>query len=804
MSWESQDVLESELGVVSAEEAIADYRIIFKSREASVMGRREVLSGKAKFGIFGDGKELPQIAMAKVFQPGDIRSGYYRDQTFAMAKGMVTVEEFFGQLYANPNPEYDPHSAGRQMNAHYSSRNLDDQGHWKDLTQLYNSAPDSSPTASQMPRLVGLAQASKLYRHSPELQGSGRFSDQGNEVAFATIGNASCAEGHFWESLNALGVIQAPVIISIWDDEYGISVPNEYQITKNSLSEMISGFQRTETERGYEIFTVKAWQYEQLIQVYQTASELAREQHIPVVIHVTDVTQPQGHSTSGSHERYKPKERLEWEREYDCLVKMRAYLLEKGFIEPEALAAIEKADRKAVRVSMRKAWQDFQAPIQQIRDEFLQFVQHLVPTSPQQAEIQEVVRQLLRETHLSRGAVMRAAHEVLLLCREEQNPTLESMKAWRVDYLAKGKEAYGKYLYSESDLSPLKIQPVFPIYDSEETQPGYVILNRYFDHLLATDLRVVAFGEDVGQLGDVNQGFAGLQTKYGKHRVMDTGIREATIMGQAIGLALRGIRPIAEIQYLDYLIYGLQTLSDDLATIQYRSYGGQKAPAIIRTRGHRLEGIWHSGSPMGMLLNSLKGVHLAVPRDMTRAVGFYHTFMEGDDPAIIVEVLNAYRLRERLPSNLIDIKLPLGLPETLRPGRDLTLVTYGACCRLAMEACAQLAQVGIEVEVIDVQTLLPFDREHHIVESLKRTNRILFLDEDVPGGATAFMMQQVLEIQGGYRYLDSPPQTLTSTAHRPAYGDDGNYWSKPQVEDIFQAAYLIMNEADPQAFPTFF
>ncbi|MEM7658215.1 MAG: thiamine pyrophosphate-dependent enzyme [Bacteroidota bacterium] len=804
MSWESQDVLESDLAVGSAEEAIADYRTIFQSREASVMGRREVLSGKAKFGIFGDGKELPQIAMAKVFQPGDIRSGYYRDQTFALATGIVTLEAFFAQLYADANPEHDNHSAGRQMNSHFASRNLDEQGHWKDLTQIYNSAPDSSPTASQMPRLVGLAQASKLYRHTPELQQMSTFSNQGNEVAFATIGNASCAEGHFWEALNALGVIQAPVIISIWDDEYGISVPNEYQITKNSLSDMISGFQRTEEERGYELYTVQAWKYEELIRVYREASELTRTHHVPVVIHVTDVTQPQGHSTSGSHERYKPKERLEWEREFDCLVKMREYLLEEGFIQEEELAAIEKADRKAVRVSMRKAWQNYQGPIQRIRDEFLQLVQELVPTSPQQAEIQEVVQHLLREPDLSRGAVMRAAHDVLLLCRKEQNPVLERLKQWRIHFLAKGKEAYGKHLLSESDKSPMQIQPVYPVFDSEETLPGYAILNRYFDHLLEHDPRVMAFGEDVGQLGDVNQGFAGLQTKYGKHRVMDTGIREATIMGQAIGLALRGLRPIAEIQYLDYLIYGLQTLSDDLATIRYRSYGGQQAPAIIRTRGHRLEGIWHSGSPMGMLLNSLKGVHLAVPRDMTRAVGFYHTFMEGDDPAIVVEVLNGYRLRERLPRNLTDIKLPLGMPEILRPGRDITLVTYGACCKLAMEASEQLAETGIEVEVIDVQTLLPFDREHQIVESLKRTNRILFFDEDVPGGATAHMMQQVMEVQGGYRHLDSAPETLTAETHRPAYGDDGSYWSKPQVEDIFQKVYRIMNEAEPHNYPIFF
>jgi pyruvate/2-oxoglutarate/acetoin dehydrogenase E1 component/TPP-dependent pyruvate/acetoin dehydrogenase alpha subunit len=804
MSWDSQDVIQTNVPLIGAAEAIEDYRTVFQSREASVLGRREVLSGKAKFGIFGDGKELPQIAMAKVFQAGDIRSGYYRDQTFALATGIVTIEQFFAQLYANSDPEADPHSAGRQMNAHFASRNLDEFGQWKDLTAINNTSPDASPTASQMPRLVGLAQASKLYRHFPELKTFSQFSNHGNEVAFGTIGNASCAEGHFWESLNALGVIQAPVIISIWDDEYGISVPNEYQITKDSLSDMLAGFQRTEKDRGYELFTVQAWKYEELIRVYQQASKLTREEHVPVVIHVTDVTQPQGHSTSGSHERYKSQERLQWEREFDCLLKMREYLLEVGHTTEEELAAIEKEDRKMIRKTMRSAWDHFQKPIQSLRDEFIQLIKQLLSQTAQQAAIQAKVQPLLKEAYLSRGELLRAAHEVQLICRVETSEPLRQLKQWRDRNIAAGQKAYGRFLYSESAQSPLKITEVAPRFDTEEEVPGYEILNRYFDQLLERDPRVIAFGEDVGKLGDVNQGFAGLQQKYGKARVMDTGIREATIMGQAIGLALRGLRPIAEIQYLDYLIYGLQTLSDDLASLHYRSHGGQKAPAIIRTRGHRLEGIWHSGSPLGMLIHALRGVHIAVPRDMIRAVGFYHTFMEGDDPAVVIEVLNAYRLKEPLPSNLHDIRLPLGVPETIRSGTDVSVVTYGVCCRLAMEAAEQLASVGIELEVIDVQTLLPFDRHARIVESIQKTNRVLFLDEDVPGGATAYMMQQVLEVQKGFFHLDSPPKTLCATAHRPPFGDDGNYWAKPQVEDIFRTVYEMMNEADPQAYPIFY
>ena len=789
---------------IDREMAIADYRLAYQSRQVSLMGRREVLTGKAKFGIFGDGKELPQIAMAKVFQPGDIRSGYYRDQTFAFATGMVNIEQYFAQLYAHPDPKADPHSAGRQMNSHFATRMIDEAGQWKNLTEAPQSSADASPTASQMPRLVGLAQASKLYRLIPELAEATNFSIRGNEVAFGTIGNASCAEGHFWEALNAVGVIQAPLVMSIWDDDYGISVPNRYQITKSSLSEMLEGFRRHEGERGFEIFTVRAWDYEGLMEAYQQAAQLAREEHVPSVIHVTEVTQPQGHSTSGSHERYKSKERLAWEKERDCLLHLRHYLTEKGFATDEEIEAWEKEDRKAIRDAKNAAWKSFQNPIKQQVAELTSMASQIAAKSPQKEKIQLIVTELKRSLEPKRREIMSAAHRILLAVRQEANPAIDKLQAWSRQLDETYTQKYDAYLYSEAATSPLQVDAVAPVYpDEPEMLSGFELLNRAFDDILSQNPRVVAFGEDVGQLGDVNQGFAGLQKKYGEHRVMDTGIREATIVGQAIGLALRGLRPIAEIQYLDYFIYGMQTLSDDLASLHYRTGGGQKAPAIIRTRGHRLEGIWHAGSPLGMMIHALRGMHIAVPRNMTQAVGFYHTLLQGDDPAVVVEVLNGYRLKEALPSNLEAIALPLGVPEILRPGGDLTLVTYGACCRLALQAAEQLAECGIEVEVIDVQTLLPFDRPGIIGGSLARTNRILFLDEDVPGGATSYMMQQVLEKQGGYYHLDSEPRTLTAKAHRPAFGDDGDYWSKPQLENIFRTAYEMMNEADPEAYPIF-
>jgi len=789
---------------VTAEMAIQDYRLMYKSRQASLMGRREVLTGKAKFGIFGDGKELPQIAMAKVFKPGDIRSGYYRDQTFAFATGLATMSEFFAQLYADPNVENEPNSAGRQMNSHFASRMLDENGQYKDLTQAPQSAADASPTASQMPRLVGLAQASKIYRLVPELHAFDSFSKKGNEIAFGTIGNASCAEGHFWEAINAVGVLQVPLVMSIWDDDYGISVPNTHQITKESLSEMLSGFQRTETQRGFEIFTVKAWDYPALIEVYQRAEHLARTEHIPSIIHVTEVTQPQGHSTSGSHERYKSKERLAWEEEMDCLLKMRNYLIEQGFVAEEQLLEWEKEDRKEIRKIKAEAWKAFQNPINQQVTELLGIASQVAAKSAHREQIQEITTELKRSLEPKRREIMATTHRILLTVRGEESPAITRLKEWRRDLDDTMASNYGSHLYSQSAQSPLYGDAVTPEYaEQPEEISGFEILNRAFDDIFGKDPRTVAFGEDVGYLGDVNQGFAGLQRKYGVERIMDTGIREATIMGQAIGLAMRGLRPIAEIQYLDYFIYGMQTLSDDLATLHYRTKGGQKAPAIIRTRGHRLEGIWHAGSPLGMMLNALRGIHIAVPRNMTQAVGFYHTFLKGDDPAVVIEVLNGYRLKEKVPTNLTEIAIPLGVPEVLRQGTDLTLVTYGACCRLAMEAAEQLAGCGIDVEIIDVRTLLPFDRPGIIGRSLEKTNRILFLDEDVPGGATAYMLQQVMEKQGGYFHLDTEPRTLTSTHHRPAYGDDGDYWSKPQVETIFQSVYEMMNETDPAHFPIF-
>ncbi|WNJ19943.1 thiamine pyrophosphate-dependent enzyme [Pontibacter sp. G13] len=790
--------------VLSPEEVLNDYRLVYESRQASLLGRREVLTGKAKFGIFGDGKELPQIAMAKVFQPGDIRSGYYRDQTFALATDISSLQQLFAQLYANPDVEAEPNSAGRQMNAHFASRNLDAQGNWKDLTKLYNSSPDASPTASQMPRLTGLAQASKLYREIPELEQLTQFSRGGNEVVFGTIGNASSAEGHFWESLNAIGVIQAPLVMSIWDDGYGISVPNEFQLTKTSLAEMLSGFQRTETERGFEIFQVKAWDYEALLEAYTAATNLARNEHVPSIIHVVEVTQPQGHSTSGSHERYKTKERLAWEVEMDCLTKFRQYVLDNELSTEEELAAMEKTARKTVRDAKNRAWKEFQDPIKAENEELATLILQAASVATEKQTLQELAAELKKTLEPSRREAMAVAHQALLLLRGVDAPEVDRIRKWRKEKKAAGEYRYDTYLLSESDLSPMKVEHVPAQYDAEpEMQPGFEILNRAFDSLFGRDPRVVAFGEDVGQLGDVNQGFKGLQEKYGINRVMDTGIREATIMGQAVGLALRGLRPIAEIQYLDYFIYGLQTLSDDLATILYRTAGGQKAPAIIRTRGHRLEGIWHAGSPLGMMIHALRGMHIAVPRNMTKAAGFYNTLMQGDDPAVVVEVLNGYRLREAVPTNLAEMTEPLGVPEVIREGSDVTIVTYGALCRIAMEAAEQLASCGIEVEIIDVQTLLPFDIHHKIVESLKKTNRILFLDEDVPGGATAYMMQQVLEVQEGYYHLDSEPRTLTAKAHRAAFGDDGDYWSKPQVADIFESVYGLMNEVDPVRFPDF-
>lgn len=782
--------------ILSKEEAIHDYRLLYQSRETSLLGRREVLTGKAKFGIFGDGKELPQLAMAKVFKPGDIRSGYYRDQTLIFATGQSTIKEFFAQLYANPNVNEEPLSGGRQMNAHFGTRHLDEFGNWKDLTAIPLSASDTSPTASQMPRLVGLAQASKLYREVPELASFSSFSKGGNEIAFGTIGNASSAEGHFWEALNAIGVLQAPMIMSIWDDGYGISVPNEYQLTRD-LSDMLSGFQRNDRSRGFEVFRVSAWDYESLVTTYKEAEYWAREKHIPCIIHVVDVTQPQGHSTSGSHERYKSEERLQWEKDFDCLSRLREYVLNRGYASEEELKTWEKEDRKQVRAWKNEAWIQFQEPIMALKVELVGLLNHISGT-----QILDIKERLDRDPAPSRRLVMRSAHDALLASWGVEGPEIDAVKTWFERMKKTGDRLFDSHLYSESELSPMNVPPVDPTYKEDaEMLSGFEILNRNFDHWLQKDPRVLAFGEDVGHLGDVNQGFAGLQKKYGKHRVSDTGIREATIVGQAIGLSMRGLRPIAEIQYLDYFIYGIQGLSDDMATLRYRTAGGQKAPAIIRTRGHRLEGIWHAGSPLGMMIHALRGMHICVPRNMVQATGFYNTLLQGDDPAVVIEVLNGYRLKERVPSNLTEFCIPLGVPEVIRQGEDITIVTYGACCRIAIEAAAQLEKCGISAEIVDVRTLLPFDVHAKILDSLKKTNRILFLDEDVPGGASSYMYQQVLEKQNGYEWLDSPAMTLTAKEHRAAYGDDGDYFSKPQVEDVFRAVYGIMNEVDPGEFP---
>lgn len=804
MAVEIKDTPLSSTYPFTAENALADYRMVYQSRQTSLIGRKEVLTGKAKFGIFGGGKELPQIAMAKAFRKGDIRSGYYRDQTFAFASGIADIKQFFAQLYANPNLESEPHSGGRQMNSHFASRHFDEDGNWLKLTDIPQSSADGSPTASQMPRLVGLAQASKIYRSQPTADPDQNFSRNGEEIAFGTIGNASCAEGHFWETLNAVGVLQAPMIISIWDDEYGISVSNEFQLTSD-LSEMLAGFQRTDERRGYNLYRVKGWDYEALVDTYQKAAAIARQDHIPAIIHVIEVTQPQGHSTSGSHERYKSKERLDWEKSFDCLLKMREYILEKGYTNEEQLLGWEKEDRKLVRRLKNEAWQEFQAPIKQKVQELLNMISDIAAVSPKKEKLEAISLHLRKTLEPARRDAMLAAHKALFVLRDESHPHIEKLRQWRRDVFAEGVEVFSSTLYNETAKSPRHIIETLAEYPAEPThKSGFELLNDAFDQIFQTNPTVVAFGEDVGQLGDVNQGFAGLQAKHGADRIMDTGIREATIIGQAIGLAQRGLRPIAEIQYLDYMLYGLQTLSDDLATLHYRTRGGQSAPAIIRTRGHRLEGIWHAGSPLGMMIHALRGIHIAVPRNMTQAVGFYHTLLQGNDPAIVIEVLNGYRLKEAVPTNLHEISIPLGVPEIIREGSDVSVVTYGACCRIVMEAAIQLAECGIEIEVIDVRTLLPFDTHGMIGRSLEKTSRILFVDEDVPGGATGFMLQQVLEKQGGYYHLDSEPKTLTGTPHRPAYGDDGDYWSKPQVENVFQSVYSLMHEADPEEYPMFF
>ncbi len=787
-------------------EIISDFKLASESRQASILGRKEVLTGKAKFGIFGDGKEVPQIAMAKAFQNGDFRSGYYRDQTFAFAAGISDVKKFFAQLYADTNVVHEPASGGRSMNGHFANRLLDDNGGWKNLMSMKNTSADISPTASQMQRLVGLAYASKLYRENKDLHSFTQFSNKGNEVAFGTIGNASSAEGMFWEALNAAGVLKIPMAISIWDDGYGISVPHKYQIMKENMFDLFKGFEyNEETKEGFRLYTAKAWDYPGLVKMYSEGIKRVREEHIPAIFHISEVTQPQGHSTSGSHERYKSKERLAWETEYCCVDKMRSWIIENEIASEKELSSIENDAKKYVKKMQLEAWDEYLSPIKQDREDLRTIIQKISKESSSKESLMKLDEQLNRSLDNNRKEILKALHDILRMTKNEAIKSREELLLLKKRFQKENTERYNTMLHSRSEENALNVHEVKAIYnDDSQILDGYQVLNNFFDKIFARDNRVFAIGEDLGFLGDVNQGMAGLQAKYGELRLTDTGIREATIMGQGIGSALRGLRPIIEIQYLDYLLYAIQIMSDDLATTQYRTAGGQKAPVIVRTRGHRLEGIWHSGSPMGMIINSIRGIYVCVPRNMTQAGGFYNTLLKSDEPALVVERLNGYRLKEKLPENVENICIPLGVPEVLKEGTDITIVTYGACCDIALEAVIKLKEVDIDCELIDVRTLLPFDINKMIVESLKKTSRILFLDEDVPGGASAFMMQQVIDRDGGYRYLDSPPDCLSAQPHRPAYGTDGDYFSKPNAEDIFRSVYEIMHEADPKSYPIFY
>ena len=780
-----------------------DYRIANESREASLMGRREVLTGKAKFGIFGDGKEIPQLAMAKVFKEGDFRSGYYRDQTFMFATENLTLQQWFAGLYAHTDADAEPMSAGRQMGGHFGTRTVNTDGTWKNLTLLKNSSADISPTGGQMPRLLGLAMASKHYKLNTQLQSAefSNFSNKGNEIAFGTIGDASTSEGLFWETINAAGVMQIPMLISVWDDGHGISVPKKYQTTKENISEILKGFQREGNSNGYEIFKTKGWDYAHLCETYEKAATVCREQHVPVLVHVEEVTQPQGHSTSGSHERYKSKERLQWELDFDGLKKMREWIIESAIATTEELAAIEEAAKKSVREAKSAAWTACLSPIKNEVIEVIELIDAVEKQSENSVFIAKIKNELLSIAEPIRRDINIAAKKVLRITRLENLTAKGKLSDWISESKIANYDRYSSYLHSHSNLNALGIKPIAAEYKEDKQVDGREILRDNFDAILNKYPQVLIFGEDSGKIGGVNQGLEGLQDKYGEIRVFDTGIREATIMGQAIGLSMRGLRPIAEIQYLDYLLYALQIMSDDLATVQYRTKGAQKAPVIVRTRGHRLEGIWHSGSPMGMIINSLRGIYVCVPRNMTQAAGFYNTLLCADEPALVIEPLNGYRLKEKQPTNLGEYKVPLGIPETIHSGNDVTLVTYGSCCRVALEAVKQLQEIDISVEVIDVQTLLPFDINATIVESVKRTNRLLVLDEDVPGGASAYIMQKVLEEQGAYKYLDSEPKTLSAKEHRPAYGSDGDYFSKPSADDVYDAVYEMMHEVSPTKFP---
>ncbi|PZX49979.1 pyruvate/2-oxoglutarate/acetoin dehydrogenase E1 component [Algoriphagus ratkowskyi] len=787
---------------LSKEAILEDFRVAMVSRHASLVGRKEVFMGKAKFGIFGDGKEIAQIAMARAFQLGDFRSGYYRDQTFMFAIGELTVQQYFSQLYAYTNVAAEPASAGRLMNGHFATRSLNEDGSWKDLTKKYNSAADISPTAAQMPKLLGLAYASKLFRENKGLKDMTTFSINGNEVAWGTIGNASTSEGMFYESINAAGVLQVPMVVSVWDDGYGISVPNEYHTTKGSISEVLAGFERTDSQKGIEIIRVKGWDYEALLNAFATAGELARTSHIPVLIHVVEMTQPQGHSTSGSHERYKDAKRLQWEKDWDCISKFREYILSNKIANADALDKIEAEAKAQVKQEKEAAWSTFANEIKKELHEAVALLKAAAQHSTRKVLINQLADELSKTINPIRKDVIVAVRKALLTLRLDAPAAKADLKAWYEKQTELNFDRYNSHLYSTSEWSVASIKEVPAEFnDKSPVVDGREILQSYFDLTLEKDPRFFTFGEDVGKIGDVNQAFAGLQAKHGELRVSDTGIRECTIIGQGIGTALRGLRPLAEIQYLDYLLYGLQMLSDDVACLNYRTKGGQKAPLIVRTRGHRLEGVWHSGSPMGMILSTLRGMVVCVPRDMTQAAGMYNALLKSDEPAIVIECLNGYRLKEVMPLNLGEYTVALGKPEILREGSEVSIVTYGSMCRIVMEAAAELAEIGIEVEVIDVQTLLPFDLYGIIGDSIKKTNRVIFADEDVPGAGSAFMMQQVIERQEVYKYLDSEPQTITAKAHRPAYSSDGDYFSKPSVEDVVEKVYAIMHEVDPKKFP---
>lgn len=784
-------------------EVLNDYKIATISRECSLLGRREVLTGKAKFGIFGDGKEVPQLALAKAFKNGDFRSGYYRDQTFMMAIGAMTIEQFFAGLYGHTDINFDPMSAGRQMGGHFATHSLDENGNWNNLTTQKNSSADISPTAGQMPRLLGLAQASKIYRNVSGINQT-NFSENGNEIAWGTIGNASTSEGLFFETINAAGVLQVPMVMSVWDDEYGISVHARHQTTKENISEILKGFQRDTNSKGYEILTVKGWDYPTLVATYEKAAAIAREEHVPVLIHVKELTQPQGHSTSGSHERYKNAERLAWEAEFDCLVQLRTWLIENNLASAEELEAIDEQAKKEVLEGKKAAWKAFVTPMKEEQNELLEVLKSLATSSENKIFIEKIISDLAAIKEPIRKEILTTARKVLRIVVNETS-IKTPLATWITNYTAKIQPKFSSHLFSQSDKNVLTSTDVAPTYGaSAEEVDARLVLRDNFDAIFTKYPESLIFGEDSGNIGDVNQGLEGMQEKYGELRVADVGIREATILGQGIGMAMRGLRPIAEIQYLDYLLYAIQIMSDDLATLQYRTAGRQKAPLIIRTRGHRLEGVWHSGSPMGMIINAIRGIHVLVPRNMTKAAGFYNTLLEKDEPALVIECLNGYRLKEKMPTNLGEFKTAIGVVETIKEGTDITLVSYGSTLRLVEQAAKELENIGINAEIIDIQSLLPFDINHDIVKSIAKTNRLLVVDEDLPGGASAYILQEIIETQNGYNYLDSAPQTLASKAHRPAYGTDGDYFSKPSVEDIFEKVYAIMSEANPTQFKSLY